>query len=69
MVCPSCGGTNKVIGSKKGHKSIHRRRMCDKCHYIFYTEEHEVDSSVEYDELMTQYEKGRKRNNDRDRND
>lgn len=61
MTCPVCGGTNHVIGVKSDCESIHRKRRCDDCGYVFYTEEYE-SSSERYDELMREYDERRRVN-------
>lgn len=58
MTCPVCGGKNSVIGSLKDCESIHRKRKCDECGYIFYTAEYDSPSSADYNEIMN--EKARK---------
>lgn len=55
MTCPVCGGKTKVIGTKGDCESIHRKRICDECKYIFFTVECEAESSEEYDALMREY--------------
>lgn len=60
MTCPICGGSNTVIGSKQECDAIHRRRRCDECGHIFYTEEYEARTSENYDRLMREYETKRR---------
>lgn len=66
MTCPVCGGKNKVVGTKTDCESIHRKRVCEECGYVFYTAEYDAPSSAEYDALMAQYSKEREmRKNDK----
>lgn len=61
MTCPVCGGKTKVVGNKSDCESIHRKRKCDECGYMFFTVEVEVESHEEYNKLTQQYLRERKR--------
>lgn len=42
MTCPNCNGKNKVIDSRSDEDTVYRKRKCDDCGHIFYTEEQMV---------------------------
>ena len=56
MTCPICGGKSIVANTMKDCDSIHRKRMCTECKYIFYTSEYESDGD-EYKRLKNENEK------------
>ena len=47
MFCPKCNAKTKVIDSRICEEEVFRRRKCNECGYIFYTEEFESDESKE----------------------
>lgn len=47
MTCPICGGTTKVVESRKDVEGVYRARKCYKCHYIFHTAEYESPEALE----------------------
>ena len=54
MTCPICGGKNNVIGVVKEVDLIVRKRQCNKCNYIFYTSELEMnDSHDDFNRIVT----------------
>jgi len=42
MICPLCGGKTKTLDSRDKEGYTKRRRKCESCGYVFYTEELEV---------------------------
>lgn len=52
MTCPSCGGKTTVTRGYSDCESIHRRRKCLDCNYVFFTSEYEAPSD-RYRELCS----------------
>lgn len=52
MNCPICGGNTVASQTMKDYDSIHRKRMCTECKYIFFTSEYESDGD-EYKRLKS----------------
>lgn len=44
MQCPKCKSKTKVKDSREGNEAIYRKRICENCKYIFFTEEIEVEN-------------------------
>ena len=42
MTCPVCGGKSRCADTIKECDVIYRKRQCEECWYVFYTEE--IDS-------------------------
>lgn len=44
MVCPRCGGKIGVLDSVHNteENETYRKRKCEDCELVFYTEEHEI---------------------------
>ena len=61
MNCPKCGGAAGVRGSYADCESIHRRRVCKECGYVFYTAEYEVKQPTDFYELQKAYAKTEER--------
>jgi transcriptional regulator NrdR family protein len=61
MNCPKCGGAAGVRGSYADCESIHRRRVCKECGYVFYTAEYEVAQPTDFYELQNTYFKTEER--------
>ena len=55
MTCPVCGEKSRCIGSKAECDVIYRKRKCEVCNYVFYTEEVEANIEDEYNDLMRDY--------------
>lgn len=45
MECPECTSSTKVLDSRKYAGAVYRRRECKICHFIFWTEELEIDEN------------------------
>ncbi len=57
MLCPKCGGKNKVINSRCNEEVVCRKRKCDDCGHIFFTEEYEALSSGLFYEVARENDK------------
>lgn len=42
MNCKQCGGKTKVVDSQEAHGKVARKRRCEMCGSVIYTEEHET---------------------------
>jgi transcriptional regulator NrdR family protein len=62
MGCPECGGKNTVVDTRFDSDSIHRKRKCDVCGHVFFTEEYEAITSDRFFELRSEYDKRRRDN-------
>lgn len=62
MFCPECGGKNTVVDCRKEADAIHRKRKCDVCGHVFFTEEYEAITSDRFYELRSEYDKRRRDN-------
>lgn len=60
MNCPICGEESRVIGSKSDCESVYRKRRCEGCKHVFYTEEYESESNEYYNQMLRAYDRHRK---------
>lgn len=69
MECLKCNGTSKVIESTKKYGTVYRKRKCDACGEIFFTQEVylEEDNKVKVcvNALTKRYDKYKQRNKEK----
>lgn len=58
MICPMCDGKVRVIDSKADYDAVYRKRKCNLCCHVFYTEETESnDAKAIFNDLANNYHK------------
>ena len=57
MNCPVCSGQSQVRGTKPDVESVHRKRECKRCGYVFYTEERLAKNSYGYKFIYNEYKR------------
>lgn len=62
MYCPECNSKSTVVITVRETDAVHRKRRCDVCGHVFFTEEYEAISSDRYYELMREFERKRREN-------
>lgn len=69
MLCPMCNSSTKIKDSRKFDDHVVRARKCEKCGYIIYTQETEINGQIarmkiqdRYNEYHRNQRKARKEN-------
>jgi transcriptional regulator NrdR family protein len=61
MKCSQCGGKTKVLMVRIDSKqTVHRRKKCVDCGYVFYTKEYEVVMGDEFKRTENLYKNERR---------
>lgn len=51
MNCPKCGSKCTCVGTRHSRDYVYRRKRCNACGYVFYTEEYELVNGYQFHEL------------------
>lgn len=62
MKCPVCGESSTCVGTRHDSDTTYRRKKCNACGYVFYTEEYESVNGDRFHELERERQHKIKRN-------